>query len=143
MLFDVDPEAGDVSFALDAELYPLEAVEGAAHAFSARARVFIAEEDGLHCLSLEPVSAADAAGLRRLAGDFLNEALSQCLRARLLAENRRLNEFILTTALHSARRDPADPLQPGAADELSLEQRREADRLEREADAEAARGRKR
>ncbi|TPW18476.1 MAG: hypothetical protein FD126_3427, partial [Elusimicrobia bacterium] len=135
MLLDADTEAGGVSFSLEAELYPLEAVQGAAHAFADRARVLLAEEDGVLELTLEPLKPLDEAGLRRLAGEFLNEALSHCLRARQLAENGRLNQFILTTAFHFARRDAADPLQPRAAadDELTVEQRREADRLEREA----------
>lgn len=144
MQLDVDSKTGEVSFALDAELYPRETVEGAAHAFSTRARVFVSENDGVLELTLETLSPLDDPGLRRLAGDFLNEALSQCLHLRLLAENRRLNELILTTAFHAARRDPADPLQPGAAvgDELSAEQQSEGGRLEREADAEVAQGRK-
>lgn len=139
MRLDTDPEAGAVSFSLDAELYPRETLEGAAHAFAERARVLLGEEDGVLELTLEPLKPLDEAGLRRLAGEFLNEALSHCLRARQLAENSRLNQFILTTAFHAARRDAADPLQPRAAadDELTAEQRAEADRLERAASAEA------
>ena len=139
MHLDADVEAGGVSFSLDAELYPLETVQGAAHAFSERARVLLGEEDGVLELTLEPLKPLDEAGLRRLAGEFLNEALSHCLRARQLAENSRLNQFILTAAFHSARRDAADPLQPRAAadDELTAEQRAEAERLERAASAEA------
>lgn len=139
MRLDADTEAGGVSFSLDADLYPLETVQGAAHAFAERARVLLAEEDGVLELTLEPLKPLDEPGLRRLAGEFLNEALSHCLRARQLAENSRLNRFILTAAFHSARRDAADPLQPRAAadDELTAEQRAEADRLEREATAEA------
>ena len=136
MRLDADQELGAVSFSLDAELYPRETVEGAAHAFAERARVLLGEGDGVLELTLEPLAPLDEAGLRRLAGEFLNEALSHCLRARQLAENSRLNRFILTTAFHAARRDAADPLQPRAAadDELTAEQRREADRLEREAE---------
>lgn len=136
MRLELDPEAGAVSFALDAELYPLETVEGAAHAFAERARVLFASEDGVLELTLEPLARLDEAGLRALAGEFLNEALSHCLRRRRLAENARLNRFILTTAFHAARRDAADPLQPKAAEagELTAEQRAEADRLQREAE---------
>lgn len=138
MRLDADTEAGGVSFSLDAELYPLETVEGAAHAFAERARVLVASEDGVLELTLEPLAPLDEGGLRRLAGEFLNEALSQVLRRRQLAENGRLNQFILTTAFHAARRDAADPLQPRAAsdDELTAEQSREAERLVREAQAE-------
>lgn len=137
---DRDPAAGKLTLTLDARLYPADAVRAAAHALARRATAAVEGRGSRMTVTLEPRGPATPEEARALAGDFLNEALAQLLRLRLLAENRMLNEYILTKALVSARRDPADPLQPKAAEasEMTDEQRREAARLEAEARGETA-----
>jgi His-Xaa-Ser system protein HxsD len=141
MIFEIDAAAGDVTIAVQNELYPNEAIEGAAHAFSERLDVYVEEEDGETVLTLEPKGGSpDESALAALAGDFLNELLAQTLGKRQLADNSKLTQYIVTKALISAQRDAADPLQPPAAEESQLtdEQKKEASDLLAKAEADFA-----
>lgn len=141
MIFDIDPEAGDATLSVSNALYPREALEGAAHAFAGLADVY-AEEDGEETIvTLESKSGDKTpAALEALAGDFLNELLSQTLGKRQLSDNASLTQYVVTKALISARRDPADPLQPPAAtdEQLTAEQKAEAKRLLAKAESDFA-----
>ena len=94
---------------VEERLYPPEAVEAAAYAFTDRAyaRVETAGEGRLRVvLAFKP--ATPAAERAALEGELRNELLHQALRLKVSAANRKIREFIVTKALVSAQ--PAESL---------------------------------
>ncbi|NNN05684.1 MAG: His-Xaa-Ser system protein HxsD [Elusimicrobia bacterium] len=88
---------------LEERLYPLEAVQAAAYAFTDRAyaRVETAGEGRLRVvLAFKP--ATSAAARAALAGELRNELLHQALRHKVSQANQKIREFIVTKALVSA-----------------------------------------
>lgn len=84
-------------------LYPLEAVQAAAYAFTDRAyaRVETAGEGRLRVvLAFKP--ATPTATREALAGELRNELLHQALRHKVSQSNQKIREFIVTKALVSA-----------------------------------------
>jgi len=146
MEFKVSTKTGEVSFSIQKKLYALELVQGAAYVLTDRAVDYVEEAKGRYELTLKAKDKADATRerLEALAGEFVNELLNHALRQKLLANNRSIMEHIISRAMVSARRDPADPAQPPAAaeQELNAEQRAEIDKLIAEAEAEIAARRK-
>jgi len=131
MLFEIDTEAGDATLSVQNSLYSKQAIEGAAHALSDRADVYVDDESEPEetIITLELKNGPkDEASIKEVAGDFLNEMLNQTIGKQQLADNAKLTQYIVTKALMAARRDPADPLQPPAAgdDQLTDEQKAEA-----------------
>jgi His-Xaa-Ser system protein HxsD len=96
----------EVRLSVDAEIYPLEAVQAAAYAFTSRAHVRIAKaEAGKLSVVLKTKSSGDPGVME---GEFLNELLHQSLRLRVSASNQRIREYIVTRALVSAQ-PPTEP----------------------------------
>jgi His-Xaa-Ser system protein HxsD len=96
----------ETEFVIDERIYPLEAVQSAAYAFTDRA--FIAIEpagDGRLKVVMSPKPAAPAPD--NLKGEFDNELVHQALRLRVSEANRKIREFIVTKALVSAQPAPA------------------------------------
>lgn len=139
MLFEIDIEAGDVTLSVQSQLYSQESIEGAAHAFGDVADVYVDDEsegdETIITLELKKNPKNEAA-LKETGGNFLNELLNQVIGKQQLAANKKLNRYIITKALMSARRDAADPLQPPAADDEQLtdEQKTEAASLLKKAE---------
>ncbi len=88
-----------VSFTLDEDVYPRDAVYGAAYLFVDRAFVFLARagEDRIE-VRLKPKEEADAAGLEALAGEFANELLNQVVRLRVGESTAQLREYYMAKA---------------------------------------------
>ena len=91
-------------------LYEREAVLLAAQVFSDRAEFFVEPggSGGLE-LTLQARAAAPREQLRLLAGEFLNETLSQDLRLRLARKESRLLQLLTAQALSAARGAGAEP----------------------------------
>lgn len=88
-----------VSFVLDEELYPRDAVYGAAYLFVDRCWVFLTRPaDRQVEVRLKTKEAADTAALEALAGEFANELLNQVLRFRVGESTARLREYTLARA---------------------------------------------
>ncbi len=110
-----DPADGAVTLTVDAALYPLEAVYGAAYIFIDRCYVLLDRPDAEHLTvtlaDKKGASGADAAELRRMCGEFANELLTQAWRQRIVVENRALLEAVTTQALAGALATgaPAEP----------------------------------
>lgn len=91
-----------VSFVLDEELYPRDAIYGAAYLFVDRAWIFLTRPaDRQVEVRLKPKDPAstDRGTLEALAGEFANELLNQVLRQRIGESTRALREYTLARAL--------------------------------------------
>jgi len=104
-----DLEEGAAHVIVDEEVYPLEALYGAAYAFIDRCYVRLDRADsGRFRVTLAPkASGADEAGLRSVVGEFGNELLSCAWRNRLAAENRVAIETATTQAVAGAMGPPS------------------------------------
>ncbi|MDE2492151.1 MAG: His-Xaa-Ser system protein HxsD [Elusimicrobia bacterium] len=131
---------------VEERLYPAQAVQAAAYAFTDRAyaRVEPAPDGRLRAVLVPKTGAAPAAELE---GEFRNELLHQALRLKVSEANRKIREFIVTKALVSAQPAAAFPApEPAAAEDcpecaaqapappLDAELEKEIDRLLAEID---------
>ncbi len=96
--------AAEASFEIDERIYPLEAVQNAAYAFTDRAYVRV-EPAGTGRLSVVLAFKDSCAPAVRdeVRGEFDNELVHQALRLRVSAANQKIREFIVTKALVSAQ----------------------------------------
>lgn len=102
-----DPAEGSVTVTVDAAVYPLEAVYGAAYIFIDRCYVLLDRpRGGAYSVTLTPKSPVDAEGLRSMLGEFANELLSQAWRQKIIEENRVIIETVTTQALAGAMGPP-------------------------------------
>jgi His-Xaa-Ser system protein HxsD len=103
--FDADTATATLS--LDAGLYPLDVVYGAAYALIDRAYVLLDKtNDGdrgsrivVHLRGKRPL---DRSALEAISGEFGNELLSQALRRKIVKANGHIIEEIVTTAIAGA-----------------------------------------
>lgn len=103
-----DPAEGSVTVTVDASVYPLEAVYGAAYIFLDRCYVLIDRpREHAYAVTLASKSAdASDEALRGMVGEFANELLSQAWRQKIVEENRVLLETVTTQALAGALGPP-------------------------------------
>jgi His-Xaa-Ser system protein HxsD len=108
------PSADGLTLEFDENLYPKDAVYGAAYVFIDRCYVHLDRpRDGRVSVRLRPKPGMTRP-LADLAGEFENELLGQAWRRLIVDENRRLIETVTTQALGAA----AGP--PGLDDLLSM-----------------------
>lgn len=92
---------------VDEQLYPLEAIYGAAYLFVERCFVFLSRTpSGAVAVRLTTREPASAEALDALAGEFGNELLSQALRLRLSQSTARIREYYTAAALRTAASAP-------------------------------------
>jgi His-Xaa-Ser system protein HxsD len=103
---------GWASLELDEDLYPRDAIQGAAYVLLERAYIFLERAGDSRVRVFLRAKAGDT---RAVAGEFENEALAQAYRRRLAAENRAYIEMIAGRALAGA----AGP--PGLDDLLAMD----------------------
>ena len=103
-----DPTEGSVTVTVDASIYPLEAVYGAAFIFIDRCYVLLDRpRGGSLAVTLTPKTpSTDAGALRAMTGEFANELLTQAWRQKILEENRVLLETVTAQALAGAAAPP-------------------------------------
>ena len=103
-----DPAEGSVTITVDASVYPIEALYGAAYIFIDRCYVLIDRpRGGSFSVSLTPKATAADEALRAMVGEFANELLSQAWRQKILEENRVILETVTTQALAGAMGPPS------------------------------------
>ena len=105
-------DEGWASLELDEELYPRDAVQGAAYVFLDRSYLFLERAGDKRLRVRLKAKTGDSASL---AGEFENEALAQAYRRRIASSNRALIESIASRALAGA----AGP--PGLDDLLAMD----------------------
>ena len=97
-----------VSFDVDETVYPLEAIYGAAYLFVDRCFVFLSRPKpqvvNVRLTSRQPAAATE---LDALAGEFMNELLSQATRLRLSQATARIREYYTAAALRAAASAPS------------------------------------
>lgn len=92
---------------LDAGMYPLDVVYGAAYALIDRAYVLLdkqadSSKGSRFLIQLRGKRQLDEAGVAALSGEFANELLSQALRRKVVKQNGALIEEIVTQAIAGA-----------------------------------------
>jgi len=88
-----------VSFVVDEELYPRDAIYGAAYLFVDRCWVFLDKPaDRKVSIRLKAKTPVEAAVLEALAGEFANELLNQVCRVRIAESTSKLREYTLARA---------------------------------------------
>jgi His-Xaa-Ser system protein HxsD len=104
-----DLARGTVCLTVDAGIYPLEALYGAAYVFIDRCYVLLDRPDAAHfrVTLASKKGDADEAALRALAGEFGNELLSCAWRHQITQENRLLIEQVATQAIAGAMGPPS------------------------------------
>jgi His-Xaa-Ser system protein HxsD len=96
------------SFDVDESVYPLDAIYGAAYLFVDRCFVFLSRpKPQVVNVRLTPRTAAAPAEVATLAGEFMNELLSQAARLRLSQSTARLREYYTAAALRAAASAPS------------------------------------
>jgi His-Xaa-Ser system protein HxsD len=111
---DVDVGASAVTLRVDASIYPLDALYGAAYVFIDRCFVLLDEPDAgkWRVVLSTKKGGANESALRDLVGEFLNELLSCAWRANIAKESRATIEAVTAQALSGARGAPSlDELQ--------------------------------
>lgn len=104
-----DPSEGSVTVTVDAAVYPLEAVYGAAYIFIDRCYVLLDRpRAGAYAVTLtEKSGAGDAASRRAMAGELINELLTQAWRQKIIEENRVVIETVTAQALAGSMAEPS------------------------------------
>lgn len=104
--FTFEVSGREIAFDLDEDLYPLDAVYGAAYLFLDRCYIFFSRpaEQKVR-VRLRTQKAASEEELEVLAGGFANELLNQVLRIRIGRSNAALREQVLARAFAPAGTD--------------------------------------
>lgn len=98
-----DLTARQVAFEVDEQLYPLDAIYGAAYLFIDRCYVFLSRPAEQQVrLRLRAKEEATREQLEQLAGELANELLNQVLRLRIGRSTAQLREQILARAFASS-----------------------------------------
>lgn len=88
-----------VGFVLAEELYPRDAIYGAAYIFVGRCFVHLLRPaDGQIEVRMKSKEATDQAGLEGLAGEFANELLNQVVRQRVGESTAQIREYYMAKA---------------------------------------------
>ncbi len=96
------------SFDLDETVYPLETIHGAAYLFVDRCFVFLSRpKPAVVNVRLTARASATTAELEALAGEFMNELLSQATRRHLAQSTARIREYYSAAALRAAAAAPS------------------------------------
>jgi His-Xaa-Ser system protein HxsD len=105
----VEVDAGDtaVSLDLDASLYPLDAVYGAAYTFIDRAYVLLQRRDPATVRVTLAAKDPARADLRALIGEFANELLACAWRHEITKHNRAVVETVTMQAFSGAMGPPS------------------------------------
>lgn len=108
-LCTVDLQSAAVALRVDAGLYPLGALYGAAYVFIDRCYVLLGRPDATHLtVTLAWKKGAPPEGaLRALAGEFMNELLSCTWRAKINEESRSIIESVTAQAFAGAMGPPS------------------------------------
>jgi His-Xaa-Ser system protein HxsD len=104
----LDEHPDQVSFDVDESVYPLEAIYGGCYLFVDRCFIFLSRpKPQVVTVRLTARGASTPAVLETLAGEFMNELLSQAMRLRLSQATARIREYYTAAALRAAASAPS------------------------------------
>lgn len=113
-----------VDVAVDASVYPIEVIMGAAYVFVDRCFLLLDRtQDGRIKVAFTPKPGAGDDGVQAIAGEFQNELLAQALRARLGERHEKVREALVARALFGAAPEQGQPAPPATDEQLGLEAR--------------------
>lgn len=110
----IDADNGTAILSLDPGLYPIDVIYGASYALIDRAYVMLdreaveggpgkdAKKSGRFLVHLRAKRKVAEADLLKMSGDFGNELLSQALRRKVVKQNSKIIEEIVTQAIAGA-----------------------------------------
>lgn len=99
----VKKNKNQIKVIINPEIYPLEAVYGAAYVFLDKAYLRLDGDPKKEIIvQIKSKEELDKKGLENLANDFLNELLNYGLRYKISKNNKKIREYIVGTALLSA-----------------------------------------
>ena len=106
---ELDEKAGRVTLSVDATLYPLAALYGAAYVFIDRCYVLLDKLPGnrFQVVLAGKSGPAERSTLEVYAGEFLNELLSCAWREQITSQNRAAIEAVTTQAIAGAMGAPS------------------------------------
>ena len=97
--FEFTLEERAVEFGIDEDIYPRDAIYGAAYIFVDRCFVFLTRPgDRMVGVRLKARGEIDEAGLCTLAGEFANELLNQVVRLRVGESTAKIREYYMARA---------------------------------------------
>lgn len=97
--FDYELSDRQIRFVIDEQIYPRDALFGAAYIFIDRCYVLLDRPgDQKVAVRLRTKAAASSAELEALAGEFANELLNQVLRLRVGESTARIREYYMARA---------------------------------------------
>ena len=112
-----------VSFTLDENLYPRDAIYGAAYLFVDRCWLYLSRPaDDQVEVRLKGKEALDADGLAALAGEFANELLNQVVRQRVGEATAQIREYYMAKAFFADSNQTSIDALLAELDEEELEE---------------------
>jgi len=88
---------------VDLNIYPLEAIYGAAYVFVDKAYIFLdSKEEEKVEINFRAKEGTDFSTLEKIEGEFMNELLNYTLRLKLSETNKKIREYVVEQALFSA-----------------------------------------
>jgi His-Xaa-Ser system protein HxsD len=117
-----DEATATAVLSLDAGIYPTDVLYSAAYALIDRCYVLLDKVDGRMQVHLRGKLPLDVVGMQALSGEFGNELLSQALRRKIVKQNGRIIEEIVTAAIAGAAGAtlPQDFVADTAEDDLDF-----------------------
>ncbi len=104
--FQFELDEREIAFNLDEEVYPRDAIYGAAYLFIDRCYVYLSRPgDKKVRARLRSKEAATPEQLEALAGEFANELLNQLLRIRIGDSTARIREYYMARAFFTTESD--------------------------------------
>lgn len=108
MGYKIDNKKKEITYSINADLYPIEIIRGASFVFADRAHIFM-QNSGKKNINIrmrlkEKLEEDEILEkkLEYLAGEFNNEMLNQALRKDLGEQNKNIREYIISQALFGA-----------------------------------------
>ena len=104
--FKIKQKENKIIIPVNSQLYPLEAIYGAAYVFLDRAYLFLdGNPKGQIVVSLGGKEKLTKKQLKDLAGEFCNELLNYALRDKISKNNQKIREYIVARALLSTEKE--------------------------------------
>jgi len=97
---EVNQKKNQITFWLNAKIYPLEVIYATAYVFIDRAYAYVGGDPKKEIkVSLTGKEKLSNKNLESLRGEFLNELLNYLLRVEIAKRNKKIREFIVSSAL--------------------------------------------
>ncbi len=101
-----------VLVSVDSAIYSLDSIYDAAYNFLDKAYIHLAgDPDGIVEVRLKAKEKMDKKNLKKLGNEFFNELINTGIRSRIAKDNKKIREYIVSTALIGASKDLQDQIR--------------------------------